>query len=724
MVYGKITVTHILERSFVMKKYEVLPVKLVVNASERETKKKPLVIKSLEDTYVINGDMASGPNNLVDSNFGSSPILHFKANDKSGCLYRRVLLKFDISSLVKEQFVRAELKLFGTACQEMGGCTLAFIHEVDENSWNESEVTYNTVPVAGALIATASVGVSHNIIDITPFVKAKLAEGKKVISLLLVGDDKAPIHVQFASSKHPTNVGPTLVVSYTENSFVTDIVANDDVAKIWDHAAKMVEQWVADWDEITAKGDHRAEYIYEKPEEYAKQVDVTRTPSQPYAKQRTRTLDTIVGYEPVKDGEIELDEYGGCICDKKFNATGWFHVEEKYGRLWTVDPLGNPFFRKAMVLLAPGASPNQRAKMLKKYGSHENWTELETAHMRNDLGYNSLGGWSATDLLSKAKQPLALSHIVYFLSQYTRQSGMNNSTGGCTTFVGGVMPVFDPAFEIFSDNRAKEVVAPYAGDPHVYGWMSDNELHAEHKLLDSYLMADIENPWFAYSYATAWTFMRTVTGKENVSLNDVTDEHRRLFRAMIYNRYFSVVATAVKKYAPNHMFLGCRFLPGCYRSEEVQRVAGKWCDVISLNYYGAWTPESELIQNIRRWSGTPFIITEWYAKGMDACTPESRLTNQTGAGFTVKTQKDRGYFYHNYTLKLMECKGCVGFDWFQCWDNDPDNLKADLSNRNSNKGIYDNDCNEYTALTDEMKLVNKNCYKLIDFFDADNTRSR
>ena len=706
-----------------MKKYEVLPVKVVGSAGIKEAEKKPLVVKSIEDTYVINGDAASGPNKLVDTNFGDSPILHFKANDKTGCLYRRVLLKFDISELSREPFLRAELRLFGTACQEMGGCTMAYIYEVDENSWNEKEVTYNTVPATGALIGKASVGMGHNLINITDYIKAKLAEGKKIVSVLLAGDDTTPIHVQFASSKNTGNSGPAIVASYTENSFMTDIAANDDVAKVWDHAAEMVKQWLSDWDEITAKGDYPSEFVYEKAEEYAKQVDVTQRPSIPYTKRPTRTVDSIIGYETVKDGEIKLDEYGGYICDKKFNATGWFHVEEKDGRLWTVTPLGNPFFRIAMVLLAPGAYPSQREKILKRYGNFENWTEQETAHMRNDLGYNSLGGWSSTDLLAKAKQPLALSHIVYFLSQYTRQRGMNNSTGGNTTFVGGVMPVFDPAFETFSDNRAKEVVSPYANDPHVYGWMSDNELHAEHKLLDAYLMADTENPWFAYSYATAWTFMRTMTGKENVSLSDITDEHRKLFRAMIYNRYFSIVSTAVKKYAPNHMFLGCRFLPGCYRSEHVNRVAGKWCDVISLNYYGAWAPESELIQNIQKWSGTPFIITEWYAKGMDACTPESKLTNETGAGFTVRTQKDRGYFYHNYTLKLMECKGCAGFDWFQCWDNDPDNLKADLSNRNSNKGIYDNNCNEYTELTDEMKIVNKNCYKLIDFFDADKTRS-
>lgn len=705
-----------------MKKYEVLPVK-VIETSDKKKEKKPLVLKSIEDTYVINGDATSGPNKLVDSNFGDSPVLHFKADDESGCLYRRVLLKFDISALANEEFIRAELKLFGTACQNMGGCTPMFVYEVDENTWSEKEVTYNTVPETGALVSTASVGAGHNFVDITDFVRDKLAVGKTVISLLLAGDNKEPIHVQFASSKNTSNAGPCVVVSYTESSFITDIAAEGNVADIWNHAANMVEEWFCDWDKITAKGDSHSEYVHEKAEEYAKQVDVTNIPKNSYTKRPTRTLDTIVGYEPVKDGEIKLDEYGGWICDKKFNATGWFHIEERDGRLWSVDPLGNPFYRLAMVLLSPGASPNQREKILKKYETLENWTELETAHMRDDLGYNSLGGWSATELLAKAKQPLALSHIVYFLSNYTRQRGMNNTTGGNTTFVGGVMPVFDPEFEIFADARAKEVVTPYANDEHVYGWMSDNELHAEHKLLDAYLMADIENPLFAYSYATAWTFMRSVTGNENVSIGDVTDEYRKLFRAMIYNRYLKIVSAAVKKYAPNHMFLGCRFLPGCYRDEYVHRVAGEWCDVISLNYYGAWAPESELIQNIQKWSGTPFIITEWYAKGMDACTPESRLTNETGAGFTVRTQKDRGYFYHNYTLKLMECKGCAGFDWFQCWDNDPDNLKADLSNRNSNKGIYDNNCNEYTELTDAMKVVNKNCYKLIDFFDADKTRS-
>ena len=42
----------------------------------------------------------------------------------------------------------------------------------------------------------------------------------------------------------------------------------------------------------------------------------------------------------------------------------------------------------------------------------------------------------------------------------------------------------------------------------------------------------------------------------------------------------------------------------------------------------------------------------------------------------------------------MECKGCVGFDWFKYWDNGPTHEGADPSNRDSNKGMYSNKIKE------------------------------
>ena len=66
-------------------------------------------------------------------------------------------------------------------------------------------------------------------------------------------------------------------------------------------------------------------------------------------------------------------------------------------------------------------------------------------------------------------------------------------------------------------------------------------------------------------------------------------------------------------------------------------------------------------------SGKPILITEWYAKGVD-----SGMANTGGAGWLVKTQRERGLYYQKYTLGLLESKVCVGWHWFRYSDNDQD----------------------------------------------------
>jgi hypothetical protein len=126
-------------------------------------------------------------------------------------------------------------------------------------------------------------------------------------------------------------------------------------------------------------------------------------------------------------------------------------------------------------------------------------------------------------------------------------------------------------------------------------------------------------------------------------------------------------------------------------------------------------PNKEMMKKWDEWTGKPFIITEFYTKGMD-----SGLPNTTGAGWTVRTQKDRGYAYQHFCLALLEAKNCVGWHWFKYQDNDPTAKGVDPSNIDSNKGIVDNDYNYYTDLVDLMKELNVNAYRLIDFFDDTN----
>src|ERR1035437_2138872 len=109
------------------------------------------------------------------------------------------------------------------------------------------------------------------------------------------------------------------------------------------------------------------------------------------------------------------------------------------------------------------------------------------------------------------------------------------------------------------------------------------------------------------------------------------------------------------------------------------------------------------------------MMTEFYTKGSDA---DPRLTNAHGAGWIVPTQADRGKFYQNFCLDLLRSRVCVGWHWLKYQDNDPDDLTADLSNRDANKGIVDNSYHPYLPLTGLMKELNDQVYNLADLYEA------
>ena len=93
------------------------------------------------------------------------------------------------------------------------------------------------------------------------------------------------------------------------------------------------------------------------------------------------------------------------------------------------------------------------------------------------------------------------------------------------------------------------------------------------------------------------------------------------------------------------------------------------------------------------------------------------MANTSGAGWLVKTQRDRGVFYENFVLGLLESKVCVGWHWFKYIDNDPTDKNADPSNTDSNKGIVSNRYEPYAPLLESMRAVNQRSYSLVEHFD-------
>ena len=92
------------------------------------------------------------------------------------------------------------------------------------------------------------------------------------------------------------------------------------------------------------------------------------------------------------------------------------------------------------------------------------------------------------------------------------------------------------------------------------------------------------------------------------------------------------------------------------------------------------------------------------------------MTNKSGAGWTVRTQHDRGLFYEQFAIGLLQNRNCVGWHWFKYMDNDPAN-PGDPSNTDSNKGILDINYQPYQPMLDVMKATNDRIYRVANYFD-------
>ena len=668
---------------------------------------------STEDTYVC-----AGTNSKV--NYSGESTLLVKGTNKTPDRYFRVaLIKFDISSLYDFDVETVSLELNCVNMEDSTVPTTVHIYSCFADDWDEKTVTYENVPKKDLLIDSivfASKGMLR--INVTDYIKECLHFGDKEVAFYLEGDGETPYGINF-STNASAQTAPKLIVSDGTSAFSTKLdYAGENP---WELAMRYVSTWFNRWAAIKAEGDFDSYMVQKDDSEYSLTVDVATTArtdgyNTKYSAAPTRNVSTLKGYTEDYSETAKLDIYGGLMDESlRQEATGFFYTVKIDGRWWTIDPLGYPFFRTALnnVRIGSAQQTKLKARVLAQYGTEEAWAEMITDKLKN-LGFNSVGSWSAYQTHMKLEEPLTQTAMLYVLKKYAGETKVDVTTGGNTAFLNDVMPVFDPAFVASADITVSSQVSAYANNPFVYGWMSDNELPRSLKMLDNYLILDHTDTRFIYSYATAWTFMFMKTGKADVSLDDVTDDLRKEFRAMIYDRYFEVVRGALDRYAPYHQYVGCRFFAGSLDDESIMRVAGRWCDVISYNYYHNWTPNFELLYNQIKWAGKPVIITEWYVRGMDIWEKDNRIETTTGAGMNVRTQEDRGKFYQNFALALMESKNCVGFDWFYMQDTSPDDTQV---SNGGNKGILDGDGNEYTDFTKYIRELNNQKYNLIKFFD-------
>ena len=498
-----------------------------------------------------------------------------------------------------------------------------------------------------------------------------------------------------------------------------EYLADDDEKnrEIWDWAEKLFNEWYVRYRNLPPVNED-AKMIVSDQTQYTKSNYASQH-STSYATgkklYKSRTLDGISDFEEYVSESFknaELDEYGGAkIEDLKREATGFFRAEKINGRWWLIDPKGYPYISIGLshINYSLNGSQLQKENALKKFGSFDNWALETTNQVRDELYFNN--SFSPRSEVMQIENGLPYMSHMSVMSAFGAAKGVRGKCNGSTVFVSNnTMPVFEPDFEDFANSYAKERIND-SNNPKIIGYTTDNELPMELEMLDHSLTVNHLKSVNHYTYACAWTWFVKMTGKENPTFGDITDELRDLFRGFVYDRYFYVVSRAFRAQDANHMNMGCRFLTKSVDSEWVYRFAAQYLDCMTINWYFSWEPQSEALYGIERNGDMPFMVTEFYSKAGD-----SGLGNTAGAGFYVATQKDRADFYENFTIKLLESKNCIGWQLFHYMDNDPNSGTSDASSVDSNKGIYNNNYELYTDFTDRIKVLNANVYKLLDYF--------
>jgi hypothetical protein len=217
--------------------------------------------------------------------------------------------------------------------------------------------------------------------------------------------------------------------------------------------------------------------------------------------------------------------------------------------------------------------------------------------------------------------------------------------------------------------------------------MSDNELPFRPDGLSCYLKLPSSDP--GRQAAEAWL------AAHHKPAADITPADQLDFVATVAERYYSIVRQAILKHDPNHLYLGSR-LNGRNVNDGTLR-GSRPLDVVSINMYHHWSNDDPRMDRWAELSQRPILNSEWYAMSLASADVKT-----TGAGFRVRSQRDRGLFYQNLCLGMLGNRNCVGWHWFKYGGDAAD----------SSRGFVDPSFAPHREMINLMHALNAQVYPL------------
>lgn len=367
------------------------------------------------------------------------------------------------------------------------------------------------------------------------------------------------------------------------------------------------------------------------------------------------------------------------------------------------------------------------AEIISQSISQKEWIRESTQRLK-EWGFNTL---SHNSLFRKFAYDAKVSPSLWgfpFITPEVRVPVKSIKSGNILDDIWAFPDIFDQRFKEVLDYEFSQTASRLKDDPWLLGYFFGNELpwdgdpdegvsifdmffalpeqRAGKKALVEFLKKEYHNNVEIFN--EAWgtkiknfneliTMPRLAEGIKNAQ----SQEDKSEFLRLVAETYFKLNYEAVKKYDPNHMILGVRFR-GHAVPREVLEVIGNYTDIVSFQPYDPIAP-LEWLEETYQFHHKPILITEFSFKAQD-----SGLANTVGAGFILKTQKDRALWYERYVSHLLSSPDIVGQIWYKYMDDPPG-----TQGENSNFGLVNGSDVPYRPLVEKIKEVNSRIYNLV-----------
>lgn len=426
--------------------------------------------------------------------------------------------------------------------------------------------------------------------------------------------------------------------------------------------------------------------------------------------------------------------------------TGFFHVEKKNEKWVLVDPEGNAFFHLGICSFGAGGEdttytegreniyewlpqhdgdfatswhPDKwwnpkavsfyKANVIRKYGApfDDAVNTRRLVQRVKKFGFNSVGAFSGGVPVFKEEKFPYVSSLPLYLGE-----------------VPGIRGVFDP-FDVKNlqkiDEAFSKTLPALADEPLLIGYFLANEqgfedlpravpaLNGKHacKLKLVEMLKNKYNKVSAFN--SAWAMKSdsfdALTDQGLPVTSQAAFEDMQVFNELFLETYYKAITEAFRKYDVNHMLIGNRWQPGTANSEVLCRVAGKYMDIISVNYYTDGI-DAAFMKRIYEWSGKkPQMWSEFYYT--------SEKESNVGSRSDLLTQKERGQAYRYYVEGAASLGFVVGVEWFTMIDQAvTGRFFEKINGERANTGLFNVADRPYKDCIAEMVDTHNSIYKV------------